>query len=111
MAALGGKRTLGTKPHAHGASLSPRRENQLDCRFGGLNPFPRLGWAAAVRTEEVEAVVELGRLRLPRRCFHPGTLSAVVEAAAGRAALPESAFRQGKFASQAPEALSRKPKA
>ena len=58
-----------------------------------------------------EAAAELGRPCLPRRCFHPGTLSAVAAAAADRAALPVSAFRQRKFASQAREALSRKPKA
>ena len=62
-------------------------------------------------TEAVEEAAELGRPCLPRRCFHPGTLSAVVAAAADRAALPVSAFRQRKFASPAAEALTRKPKA
>jgi len=55
-------------------------------------------------------VVESSRQCLPEPYFHPDTLLPVAGAAAGRAVLPESAFRQHRFASQVPEASWRKPK-
>ena len=75
-----------------------------------FTPFRRLGPAVAEQRQAAEAVAP-GRLCRPEPCFHPGTPWQVAEADADTAAPPESAFRQSRFASQVPEALSRKPKA